>query len=347
MNAKYEYKRIEEQQIAFIRKPLIKRDELKERFDTLQRVCKEQISGSALIIYHFDTGVTEGLDVEAAYPVTGTIDSEEVSNRILERVEAMSTVHRGPYGELSNVWNTLRNFSNSKALAHGLSPREVYLEGPFCENPDDNVTELQATVHDWDKRFHSSLGEVLGSKVRDEILQGYDELTPFTNAEERADWTINAIKKLDAKATEDEKYQIISKCAHIRPKEEIEQLKAVYEKNHDVDEFLEYYANSLPFIEKPYREGSIIYQSKPPADPEAYRAAKSQHELIQAACFCPIIKASLDRMPRSFCYCGAGWARQMFESVFGQPLKIEILETVIDGGRLCKYAIHLPEGILK
>ena len=343
----FEYKKIDEILIAFIRKPLLARNELRSRFVELRRVCDDRISGPALIVYHFDTGIAEGLDVEAAYPVTSKIESEDINFRILESVEAMTFVHKGPYTEISAAWQELRDFSNSRALPHGLSPREVYREGPFCENPDDNITELQATVHDWDTRFHSALGDVLGNETREAILKGHEKLTPFSNAEARAEWVINAIKKLDAKATEEEKYQVISRCAHVRPMEEIEQLKAVYEKNYSVDEFLEFFGNSLPFIEKPYREGNIIYQSKPPADPEAYKSAKTQHELIRASCFCPIIKASLDRMPRSFCYCGAGWARQMFETVFGTPLKIEVVETVIDGGKLCKYAIHLPERLLQ
>jgi len=342
----FEYKKIDETLIAFIRKPLLARDELRGRFAELRRVCGDRISGPALIIYHFDTGITEGLDVEAAYPVKYIIEAEEINSRILESVDAITFIHKGPYTEISTAWQELRNFSNSRALPHGLSPREVYREGPFCEDPTDNITELQATVHDWDIRFHSALGDVLGNEAREAILTGHENLAPFSDAETRAKWVINAIKKLDSKATEEEKYQVISRCAHVRPKEEIEQLKAIYDKNHDIDEFLEYFGNSLPFIEKPYRKGTIIYQSKPPADPEAYKAAKTQHDLIRASCFCPIIKASLDKMPRSFCYCGAGWAKQMFETVLGESLKIEVVSTVIDGDRLCKYAIHIPEHLV-
>ena len=255
----------------------------------------------------------------------------------------MSMIWKGPKSELLAARRELHEYANSRGLPHGLSPREVYLEDP---NSDELHVEILATFHDWDRRFSENLKAVIGPENQSIIMEGYETLSPYTDAAIRGQWVIDAITKLDSIATEDEKYEIISGCAHVRPMEEIQKLKAAFDRNRDVDEFLEEWGKSLPFVIKPYREGNIIYQSKPPADPEAYKNATTQEELIKAACFCPIVKSTLDKMPRSFCYCGAGWSKQLYETVFGEKLRIEVVETVIDGGKLCKYAIHLPDRLV-
>ncbi|MHA1637885.1 MAG: GyrI-like domain-containing protein [Candidatus Thorarchaeota archaeon] len=341
----YKYKKVDEMLVASIRKPLKKRDELRERFDTLRNTCDNLICGPAFILYHFDTPIEDGLDVEAGYPVTDPVKTNEINSRTIKEMYALTTVHNGSYEQMREVSRKLHEYRSSRGLAAELSPREVYLKGPFMENPEDNVTELQTTIHDWDVRFCSSLEEFIDDTSRAAILEGFDGLTPYTSADERAEWVVKSIEKLDEIAGEDKKFEVISRCAHVRPPADIGHWKSVFERNHDIDEFLEEYGNSLPFLEKPYREGNILYTSKPPANREAYDTATTLHERIKASCFCPIIHAALDNMPRTFCYCGAGWTRQLYEGMFGEPVKVDIIETVIAGDKLCKFAVHLPSDV--
>ena len=343
----YEYKKIDETIIANIRKPLKKRIELKERFEKLKEVCADHICGPAVMIQHYDTNVEDGLDIEAGYPVTQAIETKEIKTRTLEALSALTVIYRGPYEELGDTFKKLHEYRSTRGLPTGLSPREVYLKGPFMDDPEDNVTELQATLHDWDVRFCGSLEEFLDNEPITEVLEGFEKITPFTSAEERAKWMIQAIEKLDRLANEEQKFEVISRCAHVRPAADVEHWKEVFERNHDIDEFLSEYKNSLPFLEKPYREGNILYTSKPPADREAYDKATTIQEKIKAACFCPIIHAALNKMSKTFCYCGAGWARQLYEGMFNEPVKVDVVKTVVAGDKLCKFAVHLPDHVIK
>ncbi|MFX0055392.1 MAG: GyrI-like domain-containing protein [Candidatus Hermodarchaeota archaeon] len=343
----FEYKTLEDMLIASIRAPLFKRDELRERFNHLKEICGSKISGPAMIIYHWDTNVKEGLDVEAAYPVSENIESERVSSRVLEGYEAFTTIHRGPYKQLSLVFRELHEFRASRGLAAELNPREVYLTGPFEKNPEGNVTELQTTVHPWEYRFKKRVKEVLGDDKGARVLRGAEAITPFSTAAVRSKWVIAAIERLDKLADEEQKCAIISKCAHDRPFEDIHRFKEIFKESQDIDRVLEVYGEDLPWLEKPYREGKILYTSKPPANREEYDKAQTQDELIRAACFCPIVHAALEKMPRTFCYCGAGWAEQLWSEVVGQSVRVEIVETVVDGGRMCKFAVYLPEYAVK
>ena len=342
-----EYKTIEDMLIASIRSPLFKRDELKDRFNHLKEVCGEKISGPGMIVYHWDTDVKEGLDVEAAYQVSKPVESESISSRILEGFDAFTTVHKGPYDQISLAFRRLHEYRASRGLAAELNPREVYLTGPFEENPEDNVTELQTTIHPWESRFKDRVKKVLGEDKGSRVLQGAEKITPFSPASERSSWVVSAIERLDKLADEDQKCAVISKCAHDRPLEDIQRFKEIFHSSQDIDKVLEVYVEDLPWLEKPYREGRILYTSKPPANREAYDEAVTQDEIIKAACFCPIVKAALEGMPRTFCYCGAGWAEQLWSEVVGQSVKVDIVETVVDGGKLCKFAVYLPESAVK
>jgi effector-binding domain-containing protein len=343
----FEYKTLEDMLIASIRAPLFKRDELKERFNRLKKVCGEKISGPGLIVYHWDTDVKEGLDVEAAYPVSAHVESEDISSRILEGFDAFTAVHNGPYDQISLAFSRLHEYRASRGLAAELNPREVYLTGPFEENPEDNVTELQTTIHPWESRFKDRVKKILGEARGSRVLRGAEKITPFSPASERSSWVIAAIERLDKLADEDQKCAVISKCAHDRPLEDIQRFKEIFQESQDIDKVLEVYGEDLPWLEKPYREGRILFTSKPPANREAYDKAATQEELVKAACFCPIVKAALEKMPRTFCYCGAGWAEQLWSEVVGLSVKVDIVETVVDGGRMCKFAVHLPESAVK
>ncbi len=343
----YEYKLIPETLVASVRKPIKKRAELKELYEILKEKCSGVISGDAIMLLHYDTMVRDALDVEAAYPILEPVEIQGIECKKLESVYAFTTIHKGSYESLRDVTAALHQYRSSRGLPSGLSPREVYLTSPFMEDPDENITEIQVTIHDWEYRFHSGIRQVLGPEKYKEITSELQNVTEFTSSEERGQKLLSVFEKLDSEATEEEKYEIISRCAHVRPIEEVSHWKEIYNRTQDIDEMLRAYGESQYFLEKPYRYGNIIFTSKPPANPEAYANATTQEEKIRATCFCPIIHSTLDKMPRSYCYCGAGWARQMFEPILGESLTIDIVETVIDGGDKCRFAIHLPDGFLK
>jgi predicted hydrocarbon binding protein len=56
-------------------------------------------------------------------------------------------------------------------------------------------------------------------------------------------------------------------------------------------------------------------------------------------------------MSGTYCYCGAGWYKQLWEGILGQPVRIEVLKSVLQGDDRCTFAIHLPltlvEGLIE
>ena len=67
-------------------------------------------------------------------------------------------------------------------------------------------------------------------------------------------------------------------------------------------------------------------------------------------CHCPRVRDMVDedpRLPKTYCYCGAGFYQGIWETILDQPVKVEVLKSVMVGDEVCQIAIHLPESVIK
>ena len=44
-------------------------------------------------------------------------------------------------------------------------------------------------------------------------------------------------------------------------------------------------------------------------------------------CFCPLVAELKEPLSASYCFCSAGWLKEVYETVSGKPVTVEILET--------------------
>lgn len=333
-------KKLDDKLIASIRLTIQKREELNPVFDKLQQQCKEYICGPALAIHHWGTGV-QGSDVEIAFPITQNIETDEAKTRILEGAETLTILHHGSYEKLGESYEKLYGHMRERGIPSALTAREVYLEFR-PDNPQDNVIEIQAIMHDWNDRFAENLDRVLGARVREKVLKGVDAITPESNMDERFEWIKASIERLDKLADDEQKFEILSQCAHVFPIERIQRLRAVYEEKRDIDEVLRAMHKDPSWYSTPTREGNIIRIQKVPYDKEAYESAKDDDEKKRAYCHCPMIRNFLDQIPSTFCYCGTGWPRRLWEGIIGKPVRVEIIKSLPKGDDFCEFAVHLP-----
>ena len=85
---------------------------------------------------------------------------------------------------------------------------------------------------------------------------------------------------------------------------------------------------------------------KNPRDKQGYENATTDLERRKAYCFCPLIRDHMDReIPTTFCNCSSGWFRQQIEGAIGQPVHIEIAESLLKGHERCQFVIYLPENL--
>jgi uncharacterized protein DUF6144 len=98
------------------------------------------------------------------------------------------------------------------------------------------------------------------------------------------------------------------------------------------------------------RDG-IIYWTKIPFKPAAWLKEEDPQKKRYLACHCPMAREALadsdGRFPRVWCNCTAGYVKQRFNAIFDTETHVELLDSVLGGDDRCRFAIRVPEGILK
>jgi len=347
-----EHKKLEDTRVATVRFNLKKREALPAILDELARtIRKESIIGPAFCVFQFVTSVTEGFDVEVGFPVSQAVEVGDIKTRILPAMEVLSLVHTGPPKELQDSYRQLYGCAAEHGLISDEFSREAYRD---WDHPEGSDIEVQFVIHHWNGLLGKNLARVLGEEARRKVMQGDDELTLESTGDERFLWVKGVMDRLVGLAGEDQRYDIVSSCAHIFPRSQIDKLTAVYEttraRTNDplkaIDAVIDFMAEDPGWGERPLREGHVIYSSKAPRDPEGYASAQDEAGKRKAYCFCPLVRNHLDGgMPVTFCYCGAGWYRQQWEGAIGKPVRIQVVKSVLTGDDVCQFAIHLPDDL--
>jgi effector-binding domain-containing protein len=344
--------RVSETLVATVRRELKNRDEVRAALAEVRgAIPAESIAGPGFCIFRFVTSVKEGYDAEVGFPVTRAIDRGGIETRVLPAMEVLSYVHRGPAEDIGTSYRGLYGYASEHGLISDEFCREVYLDRDAGGKAG---IEIQFVIHAWRRLLAANVNQVLGEGARRKVTRGSDDLTPESPASERFRWVKGAIERLEGLATEEQRYDVLSRCAHVFPAGQIDKLRAVYQQTKDrtgdvdqaVDAVIAFMDEDPGWGEPPRREGNVIYCSKKPRDPRAYEKAESALEKGKAYCFCPLVREHLaEGMPVTFCYCGAGWYRQQWEGAIGKPVRVEIVRSLLKGDDLCEFAIRLPDDL--
>jgi predicted hydrocarbon binding protein len=69
------------------------------------------------------------------------------------------------------------------------------------------------------------------------------------------------------------------------------------------------------------------------------------------ACHCQLARTAIrdgtPKISRDFCYCSAGYEKVRFDTIFGEPVEVEVLESALDGDERCRFANKIPKGKMK
>jgi hypothetical protein len=332
---------------AGIRKPIQSREELIPRMQEVKEACGDRISGPLTHIFRFDTPV-EGYDSEIGYPVSSEINEKEVRTHKLRNLHFFSLFHNGTVETIretsSEIYQQMRR--------SGLSPELELVEIYHKYQPGDqaqNLIEIQASFLAWPELYQRQLLRVLGPEASEKIWRGGENLTPFTDVDERVEWVAESLERLKERANQEEQFDILSRVALVRPLEEVMKYKQIYQETGDANKVIEAQHEVLKaspnggFLD-PWRfESGRLHLSKVAYDREAYDTARTQDEIRKAYCFCALIREAKDpRVDPIFCYRAAGWARQFWEPILGVEFKkCSITHSILKGDRFCAWDYDL------
>ncbi|HEY84944.1 MAG TPA: hypothetical protein G4N96_07540 [Chloroflexi bacterium] len=225
----------------------------------------------------------------------------------------------------------------------------------------------------WLAKFAGCLDEVAGEEIRREVMAGSEDLSSQSSRQTVIAWSKSAMERLDAAVGDEaERRQIMTGCACQYPKVNLQEIKQKYAETRDIDlarqmlqaQFEDFLKNVMrlddALIEEIVRrgwgsagvkQGNTIIATKIPKSGFLieYMQETDPEKKRQYYCHCPRIRDALktsETLSPTYCYCGAGFYKGIREEILQQAVEVEILETVLQGGEVCKVAIHLPPNLV-
>jgi hypothetical protein len=117
------------------------------------------------------------------------------------------------------------------------------------------------------------------------------------------------------------------------------------------DEVLEYVRNQQGMTEAGVREGDKVLITKIPYMTKQYLNETDEKKKRYYYCHCPWVREAIleedQPVDPIFCNCSGGYYKNFWEAVLDQPVKVELLESVIMGDKVCKFALNLPQEIVE
>ena len=221
----------------------------------------------------------------------------------------------------------------------------------------------------WLKKFSQCLKNIAGEDIQNKIMKGSISLSDDSNRQDVIAWSEQAMDKLDSLVDKKKRMEIMTGCACQYPKSELKKIRKTYAETEDIalahqmlqERFVLSLRDTLKLEDKVIidivnrgwglagvRKGKTIIATKIPksgylleymkeTDPEKKRALY---------CHCPrvrdILTSSDMRLSPTYCYCGAGFYKGIWEEILQKPVTVEVLESVIKGDDVCRISIHLP-----
>ncbi len=102
---------------------------------------------------------------------------------------------------------------------------------------------------------------------------------------------------------------------------EAKKIRSKISKKEDIDLLFNTYKKRAYNTPRLYKEGNTIYLE--------------YHE-----CGCPIVNSGAIKNP-FFCNCTRGYTKERFENLFGKPVKVDLLMSILNGDKICKQAITI------
>jgi len=60
-------------------------------------------------------------------------------------------------------------------------------------------------------------------------------------------------------------------------------------------------------------------------------------------CYCGAVKQTKEKFSPTYCNCSRGWYLELFEQALGKPVKVDLLESIVQGAKTCRFIIHMRE----
>ncbi|MHA1737227.1 MAG: hypothetical protein ACTSXA_14385 [Candidatus Heimdallarchaeota archaeon] len=253
----------------------------------------------------------------------------------------------------------------------------------FSVNNKEFIIALGETMDGTDvfQNLYDEVEKELGKEIRDKIFAGVELPKPGADQKAKVAVTKVVMDRMDELVEPEKRNEIMSSGLHRLGKDGLKRMRDVFLEADDIDDFLEKrqealierlegfrdrdelwftqpinddvveYVRKNPTIEYGVREGDKVITTKIPYQTIKWLNETDPIKKKYHYCHCFWVRESLKKedslISPSFCYCSAGFYKQQWDAILDQPIKVEMLESVLKGDPVCKFAINLPKDIVE
>jgi hypothetical protein len=229
------------------------------------------------------------------------------------------------------------------------------------------------TDFDFEGQWQHKLGEAVAQRVSDParefVLEAGSALNDKNSALEKLVWTCGMLERLEGESDLITRQEILADCHCSYPLEDLLDIKMTYRISGDIDQVLfmlqakfeSFLRKNLTLEEElvefivkndwglaGYRDGNRIIATKIPKSGylREYFKEDDPEKKRKLYCHCPRVRdevGSEPGLPMEYCYCGAGFYKGIWEEILGEPVEVEMIDSVMQGDDVCTVAVHLPD----
>jgi hypothetical protein len=220
----------------------------------------------------------------------------------------------------------------------------------------------------WLGKLSACLDESAGEEIRHLVMEGSEELSAQSSSDAVIGWTQRAMHRLESLADGETANMVMTGCACQHSTEGLRAARQAYEATGNLaaahrilqEQFEAFLRDSLQLKEEHVEavvsrgwglagilEGNRILATKIPKSGTlaAYLEETDPEKRRQLYCHCPRVRDVLkmrESLPVTYCYCGAGFYKGIWEEILQAPVRVEVLQSVLGGDNICSIAIYLP-----
>ena len=265
--------------------------------------------------------------------------------------------------------NTIDNFAALIRYARFVNKREIV---SFMFGYVEGFEALE--------KLFETLKDAVGEDRRDKIFEGVSLPPLGSDPKDKPRVTRRIMERLEATLDEEKLKEIMSSGLDVSPRESYLPLREKFLKARNLDDFLRKrhqenvemlekhskektmffaqeideevveYVRSNPEIMGGVRVGDVIYETKIPYMTKRFLHEKDEKMKRYYACHCGCVREGIRsglKVSPNFCYCSAGFHKRPWEIIFDQPLKAEVMKTLLKGDMVCRFAIRIPKRFLE
>jgi predicted ArsR family transcriptional regulator len=175
-------------------------------------------------------------------------------------------------------------------------------------------------------RFAKIIEKELGEKVLLKVMEDSEKYSSLKRPEQAA-WWKSAIEKLEKEVGKERAQIIMNSCGRKCCGKGIRKTaKRLMDESESIEEFLGRASTDG------VKEGEVEYKLQD----------KNTIIGVFKRCFCgQVAQTKTPFKNKTYCQCSVEFHKQYFTAALGNPVKVELMQSIINGAKTCRFVIHI------